>query len=147
MTIFVIDGTKLRLMPEDLDGDGTAGGIERVRTRQDRGLIPVTTPTETGEVIKESFKDDLDPDTGLSSIDSRSNIGEAQAGAIAAWNFLCRDGTMSREDMFLTRSYLRTAVSVNARGRDDIVKVASGQREMQAQRRLGMQGFFGPPQQ
>lgn len=141
--IINLDGTRLRLEASDLDEDGNINEVESIS--QDKDVSIVQQQSETGEVIKESFKDEVD-NSGLTSIDSKSNIHEVQAGAVAAWNFLCKDGLLGHDAMFLTRSYLRTVVSVNARGREDIVRITQGQREQEAKKSglaQGAKAFFG----
>jgi hypothetical protein len=141
--IINLDGTRLQIEPQDLDKNGKTGGIEAV-SQERKDITPIMQPTETGEVIKEAFKDEIEDSTGLSSIELKSNIHDIQSAAISTWNYLSRNGVIGHKAMFLTRTLLRTRVSVAARGREDVVRIAQGQAEKQKNKLSdGTKAFMG----
>jgi len=79
--------------------------------------------TETAEVIRESFKDDIDTDFNMSSVDFKANTNQIQYEGICQGDFLCAVGFLPKKADLLFRIIKRNSVGLNARGRNDTRRV------------------------
>jgi len=113
----------------------------------DKNITPVMQPSETGEVLAQLEKDELDGNR-LSSMDTKANLKPIEVAYICAYDTLCAIGVIPSRLSILTRSKKRLSVSENRSGRDDYVNISSGKKEQDA--RMGtlgvserIKGFFG----
>jgi hypothetical protein len=127
--IIVIDGIKTELQSADLDGDGVTGEVETVVQKTAEDIQPIFQPTETGESIKELFRSDIDPYTRFSDTDQRANLHEMEIPSVLAMDALASLKCLPIRVQAVTMLKKRLSISKNARGRDDIVNIMSGQRE------------------
>lgn len=145
MPVIIIDGVKTVLEAPDLDGDGVVGGVERVS--QDLGIQPIKQNTELGDSLKELNKDELEKDTRMSGIDLRSRLHYVEIGYVLALDSLVALGVCPIKALSFTRQKKRLSVSLEGKGRDDIVNVVSGKREQDAKLSGGFldraKGFIG----
>lgn len=143
------NGIKIEVQPPDLDGDGNIGGVERLT--QDigqKGIQHINQPTELGESLKELNLDDTNNDMGMSGIDLRANIHYIEHVFITQFDSLVALRFFPAETLAVTRIKKRNSVSINARGRTDVVNVVAGRREQEAHNSGGMMSgikqFFTP---
>lgn len=135
---FILDGIKVQLQAPDLDKDGVTGGIERVS--QDRGIQPIVQPTELGDTLKNLNDDILDPTTRMSNIDMRTRLGWSEIPSLLCIDSLVSFKFLPTGCLMLTRQKKRLNVSLQGKGRDDIVNIVAGKRDQEAQAAGG--GFF-----
>ena len=146
-SIIVVDGIPLSLEAPDIDKDGVVGGVETV-VQGEKGIMPITQPTELGETLRELNKDILET-TRMTSIDMRSRLHHVEISFVLQLDSLVALGICPTECLSVTRQKKRLSVSLDGKGRDDIVQVVAGKREMDAKKGFmgGMQGFMGMGQQ
>ncbi len=141
MTIISIDGVRLEVQPPDLDGDGKIGGVEKITQNIDAGLQPITQPTELGDTLKELNKDAIEENTRMSGIDLRSRLHKFEISSVLALDALVSLGILPTKCLAFTRQKKRLSVSLEGKGRDDIVNIVAGKREQDA--KTGMFGGMG----
>lgn len=146
--IINLNGQKVKLLGQDLNEDGVLDDIEEISPQLDRGIQPIVQKTELGESIQEINKDDMDPNDRMSSIDLRSNLPEWTALNIQRFDSAVSFGLLPTSSSSITRVVKRQWVSVNGRGRDDVVNIVAGKREQEAKTgileraRNNVQSFF-----
>lgn len=139
--IIIIDGVKLQVMAADLDGDGVTGGIEKVQQQiVDAGIQPIQQPTELGDTLKELNKDEIEPNTRMSGIDLRSRLHTFEISSVLALDALVSLGILPTKCLAFTRQKKRLSVSLDGKGRDDVVNIVAGKREQDA--KAGFMGGF-----
>lgn len=136
--IINLDGIKIEVEAADLDKDGKTGGIEKIQQTFDEGIQPVIQPTELGDTLKELNQDHLEPNTRMSGIDLRTRLHHAEISSILALDALVSLGILPTKCLAFTRQKKRLAVSIEGKGRDDIVNIVAGKRDQDA--RMGMMG-------
>lgn len=138
--IVTLDGVKIDITPADLDGDGQTGGVETLRQNINQGIQPVVQPTELGESLKELNSDSIESLSRMSGIDMRARLQYIEIASILALDSLVSLGCLPIKCLSFTRQKKRLSVSLNGKGREEIVSVVSGKREMDA-KLGGMSGF------
>jgi len=139
MTKYVIDGTRVELLPADLDGDGITGGVERLH--RGSGEFQVTQETELGQSLKELNDDSIVSDTKMSGIDMRAILHPMQVNSLAAIDTLVSMRCLPGSCLALSRQIKRLSVSINGKGREQIVNTVTGKREFDKEMQGG--GGFG----
>lgn len=139
--IINIDGIKMELEAADLDQDGITGGVEKIQQSFGEGVTPIIQPTELGDTLKELNQDTLEPNTRMSGIDLRTRLHYAEIGSVLALDALVSLGILPTKCLAFTRQKKRLAVSIDGKGREDIVNIVAGKREQDA--RTGFMGGMG----
>ncbi len=130
MTVVQLDGIKFKVEPPDIDKDGQTGGVETVTQRTgDAGVSHVVNTSELGDTLKELNSDEMDAQGRVSGIDLRSNLHPFEVNSVLALDTLVALGFLQTKCLAFTRQKKRLAVSLNARGREDIVRIVQGKRE------------------
>lgn len=131
MTIVTLDGIRTRLELPDIDKDGKSGSdeIETVTQRIAEDIQPIVQPTELGDSLKELNLDKLDINTRMSDIDLRAHLHRFEQPSVLALDSLVSLGFLQTKTLGFTRQKKRLSVSLEGRGRDDIVKIVGGKRE------------------
>ena len=142
----VLDGVKVELIQPDLDGDGVVGGTEKIQFRRDTGKTDIIQPTELGETLGQLNKDTLE-ENRMSGIDMRSRLHYIEISYVLALDALVGMGVIPTRCLALARQKKRLSVSLNGRGREEIVRLVVGKREQDVQRMGGfgdrVKNFFG----
>ena len=105
----------------------------------DSGVQNIVQPTEMGDTLKELNKDNLEPNTRMSGIDLRSRLHYAEVPSILAVDTLVALKFLPTSVLSLTRQKKRLSVSIDGKGRDDIVNIVAGKRE---QEQKALSGFM-----
>lgn len=147
--IISVDGLKVQLQTPDLDRDGKTGGVEKLMSHQGFGEQNLIQPTEIGESLRELNDDRLEAETRMSGIDLRTRLHYLELNHVLAMDALVAFGIAPTRCLGFTRQKKRLAVSLNGKGRDDIVQVVAGKRELERQAGSGgfmdkMKGMFKP---
>jgi hypothetical protein len=147
--IIVLDGVKTRLESADLDKDGVAGEVETIKQQFDKGMQPIIQPTEISESLKELNKDDLEMISRMSGIDLRARLHAFETTHVLALDALVSLGCLPTKCLAFTRQKKRLSVSLDGRGREEIVQLVAGKRELEARTGMGgfaekVKGFFSP---
>lgn len=137
----ILDGIKIKLETADLDKDGKTGGTEIVKQSYDSGVQPIVTPTEIGESLKELNQDTLDLSTRMSGIDMRARLVNFEVQSVLALDALVALGVLPTKCLAFSRQKKRLSVSIMGKGREEIVSLVAGKRELE--RSTGMMGGFG----
>lgn len=104
--------------------------------------------TELGDSLKELNRDDIEPGTRMSGIDMRARLHYVEVGSILAIDTMVLLKFLPVSCSQLTRQKKRLSVSIEGQGRNDIVNIVSGKKEMEAKTQgssLGerLRGLFG----
>lgn len=91
-----------------------------------KGIIPIMTPTEMGEVIEKLNKDELDSVTGMSSIDMNSRLHPVSIAGNVILDNCVAFRLLPRMCLSITRQTKRLSVSEHGKGRGEVVSVANG---------------------
>lgn len=124
--IFIIDGTKVQIVPSDLDRDGKVGGIEKISKLRD--VINAKDSTELGDALTDLNRDEITEDR-LSSVDFRSRIDPFEMTPMVALDALIGMGVLPVRAGVLNRVKMRKSVSLKGQGRQEQVDVIVGKRE------------------
>jgi len=135
--IIVLDGVKIELEAADLDQDGITGGVEKVKQTFDPGIQTIVQPTELGDTLKELNKDDLEEVSRMSGIDMRARLKEFEVSSVLALDALVSLGVLPTECLAFTRQKKRLSVSIEGKGRQEIVELVAGKRDLDAKAGMG----------
>jgi hypothetical protein len=130
-TIINIDGIKVRVQAPDLDENGEIGGVETVEQSLKVDIIPVKESSELGDSLKELNKDDIETGTRMSGIDLRSRLHYIEISSVLALDSLVSLGILPTKCLSFSRQKKRLSVSLQGKGRDDIVNLVAGKRELE----------------
>ena len=139
MPIIKLDGISMQIETPDLDNDGSSGGVETIIQKTDTGIQPVAQSTELGESLKELNLDALDANIRMSGIDLRARLFGIEISSILALDALVSFGILPTKCLAFTRQKKRLSVSLDGKGREEIVSLVAGKKEMEA--KAGMGGF------
>lgn len=138
--IYKIDGIRMQLAQPDVDGDGNAGGIEKIESHRDMGVVNFQDKSELGEALEHQNKD-TENERGMSSVDFISRINEIQHGSMSAVTYLARAHVISQTARDLVTDLMRKSVSLQGKGREEFVQVVVGNTVKKQQQ--GMQNLGG----
>ena len=127
MTIIKLDGIRMELKSPDLDNDGRIGGIESVQ--QNIGNSDIIQPTELGEAMKVLDDDTIEPGSRMSKIDMNTRLHPFEINSILAMDTLVALRVLPVSCLAFTRQKKRLNVSLNGKGREEKVSLASGKKE------------------
>jgi len=119
---------------------------QRLNDRDD--LLEVSQPTELGESLKELNTDSIDPVSNMTSMDMRSRLGGMEVGSILALDTLVAMRFLPSKTINITRQKKRLSVSLDGKGRAEIVDIVAGKREIDNEKGFGgfgerLKGMFG----
>lgn len=123
----IIDNTELY--------DAESMSAQSNSTEQD-----VVEPTELGQALKELNHDKIQPGTRMSGIDMRAVLHYSEISGILGVDTLVNMKFLPVEVTMFTRQKKRLSVSLQGKGRNDIVAVVAGKRDQEA--RMGGGSFF-----
>lgn len=130
---FRIDGVRMKLESPDLDGDGVMGGLETIKSNQDRGVMQIKENTELGEALDLQNRD-IENSERLSSVDFISRINNFQHAPLVAVDTLCAMKVISRDARIVVRNIMRKSVSLDGKGRKEFVELVTGKKELEIKR-------------
>ena len=119
---------------------------------QDGSETHIVQPTELGEAIKEINKDVTEVGGKMSSIDTKARITNIEKMAYHAFGSLISLNFFSKSALFIIRSGLRYSVSIDGKGRTEIVDIVRGVKDAESKsgfiEKLGgiFAGKGSPPQ-
>lgn len=123
----ILDGQRMVIEPDDIDGDGKVGGTEVIHGM--RGVREIQQNTELGDVMNTLTKDELEPHTDMSSVDFISRLHFLEVPSLTVIDTLVGLRVYPRRTLKLTRQKKRLSVSVAGKGREEMRDVAIGKRE------------------
>lgn len=133
---------KIEGLPEPVEG------VQEINV-QDGATQNIIQTSELADSLKELNDDTLDLTTRQSGIDLRTRLHPFEINSILAIDTLVSLGVLPIKCLSYTRQKKRLAVSLLGKGRDDIVKVVSGKRELEQSMSPGggmgdkIAGWFG----
>lgn len=136
-TVVVIDGIRVQLTKPDLDGDGKSGGIEKIQQRTAGNVTEIQQPTEIGESLKEVNLDEIEPETGMSSMDMRARLGHIESSSVLGLDSLVNFRILDADAMGFTRQKKRLSVSLDGLGRKEAVQIITGREDQKSSRSFG----------
>lgn len=140
MPIITIDGVKTKLIAADLDNDGRVGGIENIQqTFPDQQNIIQN--SELKDSLQELNKDNIDITTRQSGIDMRARLHYIEIQNLLALDALVSLSVLPTRCLAFSRQKKRLSVSEAGKGREEIVQLVAGKRELEA--KTGILGDFG----
>lgn len=141
-----LDGTRVKLIPRDLDNNGQIGGTEFVS--KDSSETSIIQATELGESLKELNLDNIDPITRMSGIDMRARLHGLEIASILAMDALVALKFLPTSCLAFTRQKKRLSVSLEGKGRGEVVDIVAGKKEHdKAMAQQGAIKSFLTPQQ
>ena len=102
--------------------------------------------SDLAESLKQLNNDEEEINTRMSGIDLRTRLHFTEIPSILACDTLVNFGFLPQECLAFTRQKKRLAVSIDGKGRGEIVDIVKGQREQENEARSGLdrlKGFFG----
>jgi len=130
MTKIVIDGIPVKVVRPDLDGDGSIDSEAEILTQSyDRGVTSINQATELGESLKELNQDEIQVDTRMSGIDLRARLHPIEIASVLALDSLVGLGVVHSKCLSFTRQKKRLSVSLDGKGREEIVDIVGRKRE------------------
>lgn len=143
MTKIRLDGVLYKVDAPDVDGDGIAD-YDNAESLQhpmmDLGTQEIVQPTELGETLKQLNDDTVDDNSRMSGIDMRSRLHYIEVASILAFDTMIALKFLPMTCSPFTRIKKRLAVSIDGKGREDIVRIVAGKKEHEEQ--VGNAGFF-----
>lgn len=145
---FKVDGKPITFIEEEDPGVYVPQKYYDVQDKQE-GMLPVKESTELGDSLKELNNDDLEEGTRMSGIDMRSRLHYTEVSSILAVDSLVAFRFLPVSCLSFTRQKKRLAVSLAGKGRDDIVNLVSGKKDVDAKVQGGstfvdrIKGVFG----
>lgn len=137
MTIINIDGVKVEVDSQEDTDKNNPNFIPN-----SAGITPINQPTELGDTLKELNKDTIETETNnrMSGIDMRARLHPLEISSVLALDALVALGILPTSCLAFSRQKKRLSVSLDGKGRDDIVNIVSGKRELDA--KMGMGGMM-----
>jgi hypothetical protein len=90
---------------------------------------PITQDAELTGVLKNINEDILEKDTGLPSIDLKTRLSEFELSSIIIHDTIVSLGCLPKSCLITTRTKKRLAVSLQGKGREEIVQIVQSERE------------------
>lgn len=131
--IIKLNGIPIRLVNPDLDGDGIVGQVENMTQYKDKGVQEIIQTTETGEALEQLNSDEI-TDSKMTSIDMRGRLHHAEVSSILALDALVSLGVCPSALLSFTRRKKRLSVSIDGKGRGEIVNLVTGKQELEKQK-------------
>jgi len=94
-------------------------------------------PTEMSEAMKEMNIDVIDPNSKMSSIDTKTRLISSEISAITSIDALVNLRVLPQKCLGITRQHKRLAISKNGLGRTEMVSLASGVKQDDIQKSSG----------
>jgi len=133
MTIVKLDGTRIEIVPPDLDGDGNVGGVERIQQSNPSDIIPMKQSSELGDSLELAFSDKFDPLEKVSDIDQKASLSPVQVPYLTIWESLCKSRFLASSNLGVSRQVKRNSNSIISKhmgiGRRNIENMTVGKRE------------------
>lgn len=116
--------------------------------QQVQGVQNITHTTELGDSLKELNKDEIEEKTRMSGIDMRSRLHPVEISSILALDSLVALGICPIKCLSFTRQKKRLSVSLQGKGREEIVDIVGRKREEDSKKQgfnigEGFKNFFG----
>lgn len=96
--------------------------------QNDSGEVEIKSETELGQSLKELNKDSIEFGQNMTSIDLRSRLHYAEIIGIVQYDFLIAINFLPLKCLPLTRIKKRDNVSLDGKGRSEIVEIVAGKR-------------------
>ena len=148
--IIVLDGMKFITKNDNNNNNNVSkSNIELIEHRiGEAGIQPIQQPTELGDTLKELNKDDIEVVSRMSGIDMRARLHHIEVASVLALDALVSLRVIPTKCLAFTRQKKRLSVSIDGKGRDDIVNIVAGKRDMEAKGGMGgfgdkIKGFMG----
>lgn len=121
------DGVEKQLVDVKTERDGQDFSSQSfAMNSMGKGIVPIITPTEMGEVIEKLNRDELDAVTGMSSIDMNSRLHPVSIAGNVILDNCVAFRLLPRMCLSITRQTKRLSVSEHGKGRGEVVSVANG---------------------
>lgn len=142
MTIVEVDGTQVTVnkLSSKKDNSNTKKGIY---SELDKGISHIIQPTELGDSLKELNDDTLNLKSRQSGIDMRARLHYVEVRNLLALDALVSLKVLPTDCLAFSRQKKRLSVSLEGKGRDDIVNIVSGKTNVEAKKAGFFKGFLG----
>ena len=104
----------------------------------DDGEVNITESTELGDSLKELNNDSVDKKTNMSGIDMRARLNNYEITGLLALDALITLKLIPVEILNFTRLKKRMSVSSGGLGREEIIRIVAGKRELDSNASGGM---------
>jgi hypothetical protein len=131
--IIRLDGVPIEIIRPDLDGDGRIDThAERLPIRSNN-TTQIVQGTELGESLKELNDDSIQDDSRMSSVDFKARLHYLELPSILAMDTLVAFRVLPPECLSFTRQKKRLSISLAGKGREEMVSMVHGKKEMDKQ--------------
>lgn len=135
-----LDGIRIQLQPPDRESNqGDAELIEQAV--QDHGIQEVVNKSELEGSLEQLNNDLIESDTRMSGIDMRARLHPMEIASVLALDALVQLKVLPSNTLGFSRQKKRLSVSLDGKGRQEIVDIVGGKREQDA--KMGGMGGFG----
>jgi hypothetical protein len=136
----VINGSQIKISQQQVIDNTELFDKETFSTQSTSTEQDVDEPTELGQALKELNYDKIQHGTRMSGIDMRAVLHYSEISGILGVDTLVNMKFLPVEVTMFTRQKKRLSVSLQGKGRNDIVAVVAGKRDQEA--RAGGGSFF-----
>jgi hypothetical protein len=116
--------------------DKTDKRTELVQQQFNKDEQDIIQLTELGELSKDMDRDEVDPDSNMSTIDTRARLGAFEMCPVLGLDTLAWMNFLPKKCTALTREKKRLSVSLDGMGRKERVEMAVGKREQDQKKGL-----------
>jgi len=106
------------------------------------GIMNVNEPTEIGDALAHLNDDRRDPEHKMSKIDMNTRLHPIEISALLAIDFLVASKFLPGRTLNLTLQKKRLNISLNGKGRQEIVDIVAGKREQDVKRGMNIGDRF-----
>ena len=135
----IVDSVEISKNTPVLDNSSTFEHKENVTNSH---TIPITQPTELGESLQELNRDSEHKVTKMTALDMRSRLHESEVASILAFDALISLDVYPKTMLRLTTQKKRLAISLDGKGREEIVNTVIGKSEKDIEKSSGISGKF-----
>lgn len=139
-TRIVINGSHVITKQKQIIDNTELFDAESMSAQSNASEQDVDEPTELGQALKELNYDKIQHGTRMSGIDMRAVLHYSEISGILGVDTLVNMKFLPVEVTMFTRQKKRLSVSLQGKGRNDIVAVVAGKRDQEA--RVGGGSFF-----
>lgn len=109
------------------------------------GVHRIEESSDMADALKELNKDDINPETKMSDIDTKARLNDIEISGILTLDSLIALKFLPRSCLTLTRQKKRLSVSYKGLGRDEMIRMTGGV-QAQAEKQSALGKLFGVKQ-
>jgi len=128
---------KIKVKIKDRDNFVRPQENQIIMPRQESDVTHIQQASSTGEALKELNRSDMDPETRRSELDKRTRLSRWEINGMIVIDVLVGFEVLSLRCLTPSMSRMAKNISLDGKGRDDIIKITAGEREFEKETTLG----------